>query len=152
MDCWYCVGLEPIERKERMSNFDWSEIKKLFDKETETLEGGGVIVRRDGSFEKHPEDWFGELFDTAYEEDGVWYYNEHPLYEDEFEDGGFRYRIQHQSAVPNEEFLEYWATSVLTEFPAVFLGATTVYSSSTDEDDEGEILDAWFLILKGLDA
>lgn len=135
-----------------MSAFNWSEIKDLFDKETETLDGGGIVVRRDGSVEKHPDGWYGHLFDTAYEKDDVWYYNGHPLYEDEFEDGGFRYRIQHQSAVANEEFLQYWAEDVLEDFPAVFLGATTVSSSSTDDDFEGEFLDSWFLILKGLDG
>ena len=133
-----------------MSDFNWAEIKDFFDKETETLEGCGIIVHRDGSFEKHPNYWYGELFDSAYEEGDVWYYNGHPLHDEEFEDGGFRYRIQHSSAIANEEFLRYWAEDVLKDYPAVFLGATTVSSVSTDSD-EGELLDAWFLILKGLD-
>ena len=49
-----------------MSNIDWKAVKGLFDRETETLEGGGVIVSRDGSV-KPAESHYGELFDTVYE-------------------------------------------------------------------------------------
>ena len=124
-----------------MSNIDWKAVKGLFDRETETLEGGGVIVSRDGSV-KPAESHYGELFDTVYEEDDLWFYNGHPLSADEFEEDGFRYRIQHPSAVADEGFLEYWAEDVLEEFPAVFLGAMSV--PATDDGVHG-----WFFIIKG---
>lgn len=124
-----------------MSNINWKAVKELFDRETETLEGGGVIVSRDGSV-KPAESHYGELFDTVYEEDDLWFYNGHPLSADEFEENGFRYRIQHPSAVADEGFLKYWAEDSLEEFPAVFLGAMSVPAT----DDE---LHGWFFIIKG---
>lgn len=125
-----------------MSDFNWSAIKELFDKETETLEGGGVMVHSDGTFEPHPNNHYGELHDTLYETEDGWYYGGHHLSEDEFVENGFRYRIQHQSAVADEDFLKYWAQEVLQDYPSVFLGATAVFS---EEDDLSE----WFFIIKG---
>lgn len=114
-----------------MSNIDWTHALELFNKETETLEGGGIIIYPNGSIEA-AESHYGELSDSMYTEDDVCYYNGHPLYEIEFVENGFTYMPMEDAEVPTEGFLEYHANKYLENEQSAFLGATSI---SGDEDE-----------------
>lgn len=128
---------------------NWTAAAKLFDTETETLEGDGIILRPNGTIET-AEAHFGEMQGDLYVEDDVWYYDGHPLHEGTFEaHGGFEYTPMHESENITPEFLKYHAHNALDEGKAVFLGATSY--SITDEDSDYYDTAAWFFIRKILD-
>lgn len=124
---------------------NWDEVYALFEQETESLSGGGVIVHTDGSIEPHPDHYHAELepAELVEEPNGTWSYAGNPLYEESFDYQGRRYFPMHSSEVPTPGFLRHHAEPVLDRGKDVFLGAEAIIP----EDGEG----IWFFIVEELD-
>ena len=124
-----------------MSDIDWTRALELFNEETETLEGGGIIVHPDGTVEA-AESHYGELSDAMYVEGDVYYYNGHPLCEKEFVEDGFTYMPMENAEVSTRNFLKYQAHKYLEHGQSAFIGATVI----SDYEDES----MWLFIHKAI--
>lgn len=126
--------------------FDWDAIADKWYWETEVLEGGGVIIHPDGTFEAAP-DHYMDLSggtDTTYIKDEVWYWADGDIQLGHFPhtdpDTGYTFKVIGESDVMNDApFARALAesTGVLGE-KDVFLGATSADAWDKDREATGE--------------
>lgn len=127
---------------------NWDEALKLYNQETETLEGGGIIVHTDGtvgSAEYHHND-LTDGSDTTYVKDGVYYWADGDVCTGDFPNAGLfvkdmnvYLKVIGNSDYVTADFLRWQAEQAGYPDNDVFLGATL--ADVWDKDREAEGLD-----------
>lgn len=118
-------------------NVDWDDVYAIFERETEALEGGGVIVYGDKPPAPAPShEGYDEEVCYAYLEDG-----EHMLLGNAlhamgtFSYQGYTYRLMEASNVVDADYLREVAEPILDSERGVFMGAVAISCQVPFDDD-----------------
>ena len=124
-----------------MSNVDWKKVFEAFERETETLDGGGVIVSPSGEITSAPGGHrYLELVGDLESGEVVFDYDNANL-NSPFREGGFLYIPHEPAETAHPDYLQYHAGDILDSGHRVFLGAQTIKVAETFDDDVEDTTD-----------
>lgn len=124
-----------------MSNVDWKKVFEAFERETETLDGGGVIVSPSGEVTSAPSGHgYLELIGELEGGEVVFDYDNANL-NSPFREGGFTYIPHEPAETAHPDYLQHHSQEILDSGHRAFLGAQMIDVATPFDDDVEDTTD-----------